>query len=125
MFEHTYHNITAYKTVFLKMNPRISNMKLLKLKIIILIHIMCISILIRSNKVLQYAGIYLLQNYSTCFGYLSHPSAGVHKNVTAASGTGHITCQRDVIGPRWRKDVALTRDMTCFRSCSYSFMYSC
>ena len=39
----------------------------------------------------QYAGIYLLQNYSTCFGCPSHSSSGVHKTVTAASGTGHIT----------------------------------
>jgi len=38
---------------------------------------------------LQYAGVYLLQNYSTCFGCLSHPSSGVHKTVIAASGTGH------------------------------------
>jgi len=37
----------------------------------------------------QYAGVYLLQNYSTCFGCLSHPSSGVHQTVTAASGTGH------------------------------------
>jgi len=37
----------------------------------------------------QYAGIYLLQNYSTCFGCLSQPSSGIHKTVTAASGTGH------------------------------------
>ena len=37
----------------------------------------------------QYAGVYLLQNYSTCFGYLSHPSSGVHQSVNAASGTGH------------------------------------
>ena len=37
----------------------------------------------------QYAGVYLLQNYSTCFGCLSHPSSGVHETVTAASGTGH------------------------------------
>ena len=37
----------------------------------------------------QYAGAYLLQNYSTCFGCLSHPSSGVHQTVTAASGTGH------------------------------------
>ena len=55
------------------------------------------SILIRSNEMQQYAGIYLLQNYSTCFGCLSHPSSGVHKTVTAASGT---------IWPRWRKVVA-------------------
>jgi len=39
----------------------------------------------------QYAGIYLLQIYSTCFECPSLPSSGVHKIVTAASGTGHIT----------------------------------
>jgi len=37
----------------------------------------------------KYAGVYLLQNYSTCFGCLSHPSSGVHKTVSAAAGTGH------------------------------------
>jgi len=37
----------------------------------------------------QYAGVYLLQTYSTCCGCLSHPSSGVHKTVNAASGTGH------------------------------------
>ena len=37
----------------------------------------------------QYAGVYLLQNYSTCLGCLSHPSSGVHQTVTAASGTGY------------------------------------
>jgi hypothetical protein len=37
----------------------------------------------------QYAGIYLLQNHSTCLARPSHPSSGVHKTVTAASGTGH------------------------------------
>ena len=47
------------------------------------------SILIRSNKMQQYAGIYLLQIYSTCFGCPSNPSSGVHETVIAASGTGH------------------------------------
>ena len=47
------------------------------------------SILIRSNKMQQYAGIYLLQNYSTCFRCPLHPSSGVHKTVTAISGTGY------------------------------------
>ena len=47
------------------------------------------SILIKPNKMQQYAGIYLLQNHSTCFGCPSHPSSGVHQTVTAASGTGH------------------------------------
>ena len=40
-----------------------------------------IHILIRSNEMQQYAGIYLLQNHSTCFGCLSHPSSGVHQTV--------------------------------------------
>ena len=37
----------------------------------------------------QYADIYLLGKYSTCFGHPSRPSSGVHKTVLAASGTGH------------------------------------
>ena len=71
-------------------------------------------ILVRSNNMQQYAGIYLLQNYSTRFGSASHPLSGVHKNVTAASGTGHITylCNN------------CSGTMTCTRGCSYSFMYS-
>ena len=48
------------------------------------------SILIRSNKTQQYAGIYLLQNHCTCFRCPLHPSS-VRKTVTAASGTGHST----------------------------------
>ena len=47
------------------------------------------SVLIRSNKMQQHAVIYLLKNYSTCFGCPSNPSSGVHKTVTAASGTSH------------------------------------
>ena len=49
----------------------------------------------------QYAGIYLLQNYSTCFGYPKHPSSGVHKTVTAGSGTGHITYVSNNLPPAW------------------------
>ena len=37
----------------------------------------------------QYADIYLLLNYSTCFGLPSRPSSGVHKTVVATSGTDH------------------------------------
>jgi len=37
----------------------------------------------------QYADIYLLLNYCTCFGRPSRPSSGVHKTVVAASGTDH------------------------------------
>ena len=69
------------------------------------------SILIRPNKMQQYAGIYLLQNHSTCFGCPTHPSSGVRKTVTVASGTGTDIWattfrQRDPIRLCWRKVVA-------------------
>jgi len=35
----------------------------------------------------QYAGIYLLLNYSTCFGHPSLPSPEVHTTTVVASGT--------------------------------------
>ena len=47
------------------------------------------SVLIKFNKMQQYADIYLLQVYSTCFRRPSRPSSGVQKTVTTASGTGH------------------------------------
>ena len=58
----------------------------------------------------QYADIYLLQSHSTSFG-CQHPSSGVLKTVTAASGTGHNTgtatsLQRGLIRPRWREVAA-------------------
>ena len=49
----------------------------------------------------QYAGIYLLENYSTFFGYSSNPSSGAHKTVTATSGTGHITYLSNNLPPTW------------------------
>jgi hypothetical protein len=70
-------------------------------------------ILIRSNDMQQNAGVYLLQNYSTNFGCLSHPSSGVYQSVTAASSIDHsvrVTTfrQRGLIRPCWRKVVAVT-----------------
>ena len=61
----------------------------------------------------QYADVYLLQNYSTCFGCLSHPSTGVHQTVTAASDTGHSVRatnfrHRGLIRQQWGKVFALT-----------------
>ena len=59
------------------------------------------SILLRSNEMQQYAGVYLLQNYSTCFGCLSHTSSGVHQTLTVASVTGHIMCENKKLPPAW------------------------
>jgi len=58
------------------------------------------NMLITSNKMQQYACIYLPQNHSTCFGCPSHPSSGVHKTVTAASGTGHSIWSTN-LPPTW------------------------
>jgi len=41
----------------------------------------------------QYADIYLLLHYSTCFGRPSRPSSGVHRTVVAASSTDRIICE--------------------------------
>jgi len=43
--------------------------------------------LIKSDEKQEYADIYLMLNYSTCFRRLLRPSSGVNKTVTASSGT--------------------------------------
>ena len=61
----------------------------------------CNYILIRSDKMKQYGGIYLLQFYSTCFGFPSHSSSGELKKIIAASDTGHMTYLRNNLGASW------------------------
>ena len=73
----------------------------------------------------QYAGLYLLQNYSTCFGRLSHTSSGVHQTVTAASGTSHSVRattfrQRGLIG-QVKFDVLLMMGAIDTRNMSSNF----
>ena len=57
----------------------------------------------------------ILQVYSTCFGCQPHPSSGVHKTATTASGTGHIflcaatSVQRGRVCPRWMEVAAQYR----------------
>ena len=62
----------------------------------------------KSDEIQQYADIYLLLNYSTCFGRLSRPSSGVHKTVVAASGTGYTNWEasffkHDQISTGWER----------------------
>ena len=90
---------------------------------VVILMVPCIvTLLIRFNKMQQYAGTCLLHIYSSCFGCPSHPSSGAHETVNAASGTGHTNSattflQRDLIRPRWRKVVTLLL-LTCTRRCS-------
>jgi len=58
----------------------------------------------KSNEMQQYADIYLLLNYSTCFGPPTRPSSGVRKTVFSASGADHTVREasffkRDQISP--------------------------
>ena len=58
----------------------------------------------------------ILQVHSTCFGCQPHPSSGVHKTVTTASGTGLSFVQllpSSAVkgqGPHWREIAAQTHD---------------
>ena len=52
----------------------------------------------------QYADIYLLLNYSTCFGCPSRPSSGVHTTVVAASGTDHTIWGASLLAPQILSD---------------------
>ena len=49
-------------------------------------------LIIVQRDVTQSSLFIILQVHSTCFGCQTHPSSGVHKTVTTASGTGHIFC---------------------------------
>jgi len=76
----------------------------------------------------QYAGIYLLQNHSICFGCPLHPSSGEHKTITAASGTSHIIWATTFLQRGQNlatlEEGCCSDTMTCTRGYSYSFMYS-
>jgi len=83
----------------------------------------------KSNEIQQYVDIYLLLNYSTCFGRPSRPSSGVHKTVVSASGTDHtIPCflKRDqiIVLLVTFGEACFPDSMICIRGCKYSFMYS-
>ena len=51
----------------------------------------------KSNKMQQYADIYLLLNHSTCFGSPSSSLSVVHKTVVAASGTDHTIWEASLL----------------------------
>ena len=62
----------------------------------------------------------ILQVHSTCFGCQSHPSSGVHKTVTTASGTGHNFFFVQLLPSNVAK---LTWPRWSTGGCSYSFVY--
>jgi len=62
----------------------------------------------------QYADIYLLLNYSTCFGRPSRPSSGLNKTVVAASGTDHTKWETSLFkGDQIRSTYLVTFEEAC------------
>jgi len=83
------------------------------------------SILIVQRDAPQSSLFIILQVHSTCFGCQPHPSPGVHKTLTTASGTGHNFCAATSL-QRGHLSLATVegRNMTSVGGCSYSFVYS-
>ena len=73
----------------------------------------------KSNKMQPYADIYLLLNYSTCFGRPSPASLRVINTLVAASGTDHSFGTDHTI-----LEACSPYSMICTTGCNYSFMYS-
>jgi len=72
----------------------------------------------------QYANIYLLLSYSTCFGRPSRPSSGVHKTLVAASGTwGASFLKRDHVVTF--EEACSPDSMICTRGCNYATKVLC
>ena len=67
----------------------------------------CILIIVQRDAT-QGSLFIILQVHSICFGCQPHPSSGVHKTVTTASGTAAISLQRGQTWPRWREVAAVT-----------------
>ena len=57
-------------------------------KVNVLLHVL----IIVQRDATQSSLFIILQVHSTCFECQPHPSSGVHKTVTTASGTGYIFC---------------------------------
>ena len=69
----------------------------------------------------QYADIYLLLNYSKCFGRPSRPSSAVHKTVVAAAGTDHSIWGASFLKRDVTFEEACSPDsMICTSGCNYS-----
>ena len=96
--------LTGYTSICIQffnfiLNKLVENISDWRRKLLITFRKLTACILIRSKKKQQYAGTYLLQNHSTCFGCPSHPSSGVHK--TNCSLWYWSYCQSNNLPPAW------------------------
>jgi hypothetical protein len=73
-------------------------------------------LIIVQRDVTQSSLFIILQVHSTCFGCQTHPSSGVHKTVTTASGTGRIFVQLPL------SNVENTPVIRSTQNCNYSIL---
>jgi len=64
----------------------------------------------------------ILQVHCTCFGCQPHPSSGVHKTVTTASGTAATSLKRGQASLATLEGGSCTKNMISTGGCSYSFV---
>ena len=61
-------------------------------QIVVSVYLVQSLLIIVQRDAIQSSLFIILRVHSTCFGCQPHPSSGVHKTVTTASGTCHIFC---------------------------------
>ena len=71
------------------------------------------------------SSLFILRVHCTCFGRQPHPSSGVRKTVTTASGTVQLP-PSNMASPNLAtlEGGSCTKKVTGTRGCSYSFVYS-
>ena len=74
---HMFHVLVHFHGSFPRFKVKFNHGTLLNVEFYIHSSVHRDSVLIRFNKMQQYAGIYLLQVYSSCLGRPSRPSSGI------------------------------------------------
>jgi len=80
------------------------------------VNVYCTIFIIVQRDATQSSLFIILQVHSTCFGCQLHPSSGVYKTVTTASGVG----QRDQASLATLEGGSCTKIMTSIGGCSYN-----
>jgi hypothetical protein len=81
----------------------------------------CSVLIIVQRNATQSSLYIILQAQSTCFGCQLHPSSGVHKTVTTASGTGHAMLCSYLL-PTWPSLLGHTKQ-SIYYSASSMYMF--
>ena len=126
---------SIYKIPYTVMDKRKKAKKLIKFYIYGSVPRWSILIIVQRDAT-QSSLFIILEVNSTCFGRQPHPSSGVHKTVSTASGTGHIFCAATSFQRGQTKQsiyysasslymfrASTTTIIRSIQNCNYSFRY--